>query len=471
MKLRLGPCMILAVLLTPLAWPQTGTGGSSSSSSSGSSQSGSDTSQSGSDTSQPQQASSGPKQVFNHPEQKPPLALLDEVPSPNFLNLGLSLGTSWDSNAAAFAAQGYSQTLITVQPFIGLQEVHPKVSWNLAYAGGFMYAPDRTYYNSMTHDATGSVLWQISPHWQITASDSYLYTADPFSAYLVQQGTPSYNQPNPTVYIPLATLEQNAATLNLTYQMTARDSLTFTGNENFRRYLHTSYSVYNEYTWGGLTAYQHVVSARMVVGGAYSFTSIDFGHGVSRSGVSMFQGFASYLVSPHVVVTGWIGPELTNTKSIIPVLCTPYGCFKEIVHQSSWNTAFGGTVGWNGIRNAISFTFAKQVTDGGGLLGVTRLFLASANYLRQITPLWSASLSGQYGTNTGISALYYHRHLDTLTGTFSLNRRFGPNWNATLQYLRFYERQKNIYTAAVPKWTDNRVAFTLQYNWGHSLGR
>ena len=40
-----------------------------------------------------------------------------------------------------------------------------------------------------------------------------------------------------------------------------------------------------------------------------------------------------------------------------------------------------------------------------------------------------------------------------------------------MQYLRYYETQKYLYPNSAPKWTDNRIQFTLQYNWGHSLGR
>ena len=119
MKIQFGPFLIvLALLAAPLAWPQSGSGGSSSG---GSSQSGSsDSSQNGASDSSQSPESSGPKQVFTHPEQKPPLALLDEVTAHSFIQLGLALGTSWDSNAASFAAQGYSQTLLTVGPSIGI---------------------------------------------------------------------------------------------------------------------------------------------------------------------------------------------------------------------------------------------------------------------------------------------------------------------------------------------------------------
>ena len=475
MKIQFGPFLIvLALLAAPLAWPQSGSGGSSSggSSSGGSSQSGSsDSSQNGASDSSQSPESSGPKQVFTHPEQKPPLALLDEVTAHSFIQLGLALGTSWDSNAASFAAQGYSQTLLTVGPSIGIEQVHPGVAWQVQYSGGFMYAPTRTAYNSFNHDFTGGALWQFSPHWQVAANDSYIYTADPFQTYLVNQGVPTYNQPNPTIYIPLAVLEQNSADLDLSNKLTAYDSLTFTGTENFRRYLHTSYSLYDEYTWGGLVAYQHSFSARLLGGTAWSYTAIDIGHGTSRSGIQMYQVFGSYKINPHMVVTGWVGPELTNTKNIIPVLCTPYGCFKEIAHQSAWSTAFGGSFGWQGVRNAASIDFSKQVTDGGGLLGVVRLYVADASFRRQLTPKWNFSAGLSYGSNLGISTLYAHRHLDALTGTVTLVRQISPAWYVSGQYLRFYQKQANIYTAQVPKWTDNRMQISLQYNWGHSLGR
>ena len=466
MKFQLGSLiLVLTSLFAPLAWTQSGSSGSSSGGSS-------DTTQNDStDSSQPQPSSTGPKQVFTHPEQRPSLALLDEVTAPSFIQLGLALGSSWDSDAGAFASRGFSQTLLTVGPSITLQQIRPSAAWDLAYEGGFMYAPNRTYYNSLTNTAAGNILWQLSPRWQLTAHDNYVYTADPFQAYLVDQGTPTYNQPNPTIYIPLATLEQNAGNLNLTYLLDAHDSLTFTGSEGLSRYLHTTYALFNSFSFGGLAAYQHVLSARAVVGGAYSFDTIDIGHGVSRSGITMFQAYGSYQLNPHMVVTGWIGPEITHIKDIIPILCTPYGCFKEIAHQSSFSVAFGGSLGWRGVRNSASMNFSKQVSDGGGLLGVVRLYMAGATYMRQLSPRWDLSLGGQYGSNLALSKLYYNRHLDSLTGTVTLLRRFNQNWNANVQYMRWYERQANIFTAAVPKWGDNRLQLTLQYNWGHSLGR
>ena len=457
MKLQFGSMVVaLTLLSTPLAWSQAGTSGDSSSAQAGAAGS-----------SQPQSA--GPQPVFTHPEDKPPLALLDEVTAQSFIQLGMQVGAYHDSNASAFGVSSYRQTLFTFGPLVQVQQTRPTMAWSVGYSGGLTINPDRPQYNTFNHDATGNILWQINKHWQINAQDTYVYTADPFQQYLVFQGTPTYNQPNPTIYSALATLETNYGTVDVTNQITPHDSITFTGAENFRRYLYDVASQYNTYSWAGLGAYQHQFSAKLVSGAAYSFTALDFAHGLSRSGINMIQFFTSYQFNPHMVVSGWLGPEVTNTKSIVPVFCLPNGCFIEVLHQNSFNLAFGGNFGWNGMRNSFNASFAKQTSDGGSLLGVVRLYMTSGNYIRQLTPRLNFVLGMLYGNNLSQSVLYHNRSINTFTANAGFTRQFTPAWSATLQYLRFYETQKNIYL--VPVWTDNRFQLTLQYNWGHSLGR
>ena len=257
----------------------------------------------------------------------------------------------------------------------------------------------------------------------------------------------------------------------MTYQINAHDSLTFTGTESFRRFLHTTYSAYNLYSYGGVAAYQHVFSARFSAGGAYSFTSLDFGHGQSRSGIQLFQGFATYQLGAHMGVTGWLGPEYTVTKNLVPIFCDPYGCFIEIRHDKAWDTSFGGNFGWSGQRSALTAGFSKSVSDGGVLLGVVKLYQVTGNFTRQLNPRWNLVLGALYGNNTGYSTHIQARHLNSFTGNVGFTRQLTPDISAGLQYIRFYETQKNLYGASAPKWTDNRIQFTLQYNWGHSLGR
>jgi hypothetical protein len=457
MKLQFGPFLVITALLSaPPAWSQSGTG---------------DSSQSAPAESSPQQASEGPQPVFTHPEGRPPLALLDEVTQHNYINLGLGLTTAWDSNAAAFSYQSYSQTMFIASPSLQLRQTRPTFTWYVGAYGGITTSTIPGYYNTSNPSANAGFLWQINHNWQLSVSDSYMYSYDPFQQYLTLSTPPTYNQPNPTVYVPLTTTEANYGNVDLTYQVNAHDSITFTGTENFRRYLHNTYSAYNLSSWGGVAVYQHVFSPRLSAGGAYSFTSLDFGHGQSRSGIQLLQAFANYQLGPHMSVSGWVGPEYTSTKNLVPVLCDPYGCFIEVAHNSSWDDSFGGNFSWQGQRNAATVGFYKSISDGGILLGVVKLYQFNGNYVRQLTPRWSFNVGALYGNNTGYQTQLHLRHLNSFTGNASLTRQLTPAWSVVAQYLRYWETQKNIIGAAAPKWTDNRLQFTLQYYWGHSLGR
>ena len=120
MKLQFGPFLIIGALLsTPLAWSQAGSSDSTQSSSTDSSQ---------------QQSSQGPQSVFTHPEELPPLAMLGEVTSNSFINLGLGVGTALGQQRGRLFVSGYSRTSIIVNPSIQLRQTRPTLHW---YLGGY----------------------------------------------------------------------------------------------------------------------------------------------------------------------------------------------------------------------------------------------------------------------------------------------------------------------------------------------
>jgi hypothetical protein len=472
-SLQFRPFLAILVLLSvPLAKAQTGSSDSSQSASTGSSQSGS------TDSSPQDQSSNGPQPVYTHPESTPKLGFLDEVTSHNYIKLGMAASVSYDTNAAAFSEQSYSQTQGIFSPFIQLTQTRPKLTWDVSAFGGLTTSNAPGYSTTSNPYLQAGLLYQISQRWQLNLSESYLYASDPFQLYTAYRGLPTFNQPNPTTYSPLATTQANNAYLDLTYQMTAHDSLTFTGTENFSQYQYNgssssslSSSPNNWYGWGGVAQYQHVFSPRLSAGGSYSFNAVDYGSGTSRSGIQSMQGFVNYEIGPHMTVTGWIGPQYTSTKSKVPIFCSPFGCFIEIFHNSSWSNAWGGNFKWIGQRNYATVNFSKGVTSGGILQGIVELYQVRGSYTRQLSPRWSANVNGLYGNNSGYSTFLHAQKLTSFTGYAGLTRQLTPALSATMQYVYFYESQKNLIGAAAPKWINNRFQFTLQYSWGHSLGR
>src|SRR5271166_615672 len=464
MSLQFRPFLAtLVLLLVPLAKAQTGS---------------SDSSQSGATGSSPQdQSSNGPQPVFSHPENNPPLAFVGEITSHNYIRLGMGASLAYDTNALAFSAQSYSQTQGIFTPSIHLTQTRPKVTWYVSAAGGLTTSNAPGYTTTSNPSLQGGLLYQISQRWQLNVSDTYLYTLDPFQQYTVYGGAPTFNQPNPTTYAPLTRTESNSAFVDLTYQMSAHDSMTFTGTENFTQYTNSGYtsaplsSLYNSYAWGGVAQYQHVFSPRVSAGGSYSYTALDYGHGQSRSGIQSIQGFATYKIHPNMSLTGWVGPDYTATKNVVPILCTPFGCYYEVFHNASWSEAFGGNFAWSGRRDTASLSFSKAITDGGILFGISQTYLVRGSYSRQLAPRWSLNLSTLWGDNTGYATRFQAQHLNSLTAYAGVTRQVTPALSAAAQYVFFHETQRNLRGATVPTWNDNRFQFTLQYTWGHSLGR
>ena len=356
MKRQLGlSLMVLAVLAVPPAWSQTGSdqsqSGSTDQSQSGStdqSQSGStDQSQSGStnqsqngSTDQSQQSSTGPQVAYTHPEQLPPLTLLNEVTANTGLKLSMATGLLMDRGSYGATSGGYWQNLSMISGGVHITQIRPTLFWDVGYNGGVSLSvlTVRGASNSLNMNQIGgaNILWQFSKRWQLAVHDSYIYSNDPFEPYLTIDGVPTFNNPNPVVYIPQAVTEANVGSVNLTYQMGPHDSLILTGGESFQRYINTSLSANNSYTYSAGSYYQHSFSPRLSSGAGYSFTALDYGHGLSRSGIQAIVGFVNYQLSPTMYVTAFVGPEDTATKDIVPTFCFPgYGDRKSTRLNSS----------------------------------------------------------------------------------------------------------------------------------------
>ena len=492
MKPQLGlSLVVLAVLSVPPAWSQTGSdqsqSGSTDQSQSGStdqSQSSStDQSQSGStnqspngSTDQPQPSSPGPQVAYTHPEQLPPLTLLNEVTANTGIRLSLLTGILSNYNSYGGSTGSYWQNLGMLGGGLDITQFRPTMMWDFNYTGGIstskLTLPHTSTYLSMHQNGRVNFLWQLAPRWQLAVNDNYVYTDDPFEPYLTVEGVPTFNNPNPVIYIPQAVNESNMGSMTLTYQMGARDSVDFTGGESFQRWFNSALSGNNSYTYSGGSNYQHTFSARFSAGGGYSFTALDYGHGLSRSGIQGMIGFVTYQLSPSISISGFAGPEYTASKDIVPTFCFPgYGCFGyHAVHEAQWSVAEGATFGWSRTRNALRVGFRHQNSDGGGLLGTVRLYQINGAYRRSMAQHWNFTAGISYNNSLAISQYHPNGFNRALEGTVNLNRNISEAWNATVYYAVIHSYQ-NYYTPVPVALLANGVGITLRYSWGHSLGR
>lgn len=430
-------------------------------------------------TSQPSAQSSGPKQEYTEVDPGKSLDFLGEAVNHSNLNLAMTIQGAYDTNIATFSPTRLPQASYLFAPHIGFSQYRPKLALNIAYDGGLGVYQQLSNSNTYSQTATADILYQISSRWQGHASDRYGYSADPFGSYFTIIGQPQPNNPNPNVYVPFATTQQNVGELDLSNQLTKYDTLTFTGNESFRRYSNYSNTftfqggLFNLISYAAGANYSHRLSAQLSVGGGYNWTSLDFGHGEQRSGISAFQGFANYQLNRSWSISGFAGPQYITAKTIIF-----FGNQYAILYQNDWVPAFGLNIGWQGYRDSVTLGASRQVSDGGGLLATTNVYNANAAYRRKINARWDGILSFQYGFNASFAAsnlnrqLFPNRSYSILQSALQLTRQITPAIQANLTYIYIRETQKNIYVQnAAPTFNDSRMQVSIQYNWNHPLGR
>ena len=447
--------LVMGILCGTCAWAQTDT--------------------STSDTGAPTQP--GPTPAFTYPDTTPSLDFLSQSVENSSITLGLSTGFTYDSNAySSTTSKPQNWWLFHVTPSIRIQQFRPTLAWHVSYAGGYQTYTGRSGQNAnsnlFSQRASAGFLWQMARRWQLLANDHFAYTADPFGAYVTTVGTPTMNNPNPVSYYPLTQYTLNTGLLTLNDQLTKVDTLSFSGTANLRRTstynLVTTVPFYNLISYGGRAAYSHRLSPRLSLGAGYDYNSLDFGKGQQRSGIQTISMTANYLIRPNMLISGWVGPEYTSTKTVVGV---PIGgqIVYLITHDSMWSTSLGANFAWHGLRDSVRAGFSRQVTDGGGIIATSQVNMVDASYRRMLTPKMDATVGVRYFHDVSITTA--SRSFDNFGFDAGLTYKLTKSLLASGQYSRLHQTQSNAFIIGNNNYTSNIVGATVTYTWNHPLGR
>lgn len=444
-----------------------------------------DTLQNGSDDSS-QSGLGGPQATFSHPEKLPALNLFSDAVAHTGYSFVFSGGTVGQYLGGYSGQAGYWQTLFIGTGGMTIVQVRPHLMWSVGYSGGVNQTTGipgpYSSFSTLNQNANANIRWQISKRWQFRLKEAYFYSDDPFQPFFEYLGQSEPNNPNPVYYFPQTVVEQNQATGDLTYMLGMHDTLNFYGGESFQHFLRGYQtasdlpnlgSLWNSTTYSGGVFYQHQFTRKIAAGEGYIFTAMDFGHGQSRAGVQMFQSFITYKASQQLSLSGWVGPELTGTKDLIPLLCLPNGCLIQQIHNDYVNVAEGVTITYLAPhRNSIALQGSNSITNGGGLFGAVKYYQATATWSRPINRAWNMALGFLYAHSDSITGTTGDQFLHSAQGTLSFNRKLTNAWTMNAYYA-FIHQTTNYYGQFGLPYTEDTsgIGVTVQYTWNHSLGR
>ncbi len=390
------------------------------------------------------------------------------------------VGQRWTGGYAGPTARW--PVFYTATAGVSVMQARSTLMWSLGYNGGVdtMTGYGSSSYSILNQNASANIIWSFAPRWQLRVKDNYSYSDDPFQPFFSYLGNPTPNNPNPVIYFPQAVVETNRGEVDLTYVLGPHDTLNFSGGESFQHFLRgyggspipNEPSLWNSTTYSGGGFYQHNISARLNVGGGYTFQAMDFGHGQSRAGVNMLQAFASYKITTALSISGWAGPEFTNSKDLIPIYCFPSGCLIQTQHNSYLDAAEGGSITWQvSPNNAFGAQVSHSVTNGGGLFGVIKAYQASATYSRVLARKWTLVLGFLYMDDVSLLP-QLESFLRSDQGTIGLTHTINDSWSLRTYYAYMHQSSNYYSFNGLPINGDiSGLGLTLQYVWNHSLGR
>lgn len=321
-----------------------------------------------------------------------------EGPS-NVLQLGISVGASYDDNVATQGQAPQSDIGYLIMPSILFEETRPRIAWSVSYAPGLQISQNLFYRNLFTQAFSGTVSVRTSAHGTFSAEQYYLVTENPFGGFANTEPGPVI-APNESIFIPNTRQTLSLSHALYSYRPTERTTMGFGGSFELNKYDKAEQGgptvplVY-AHVASGEAYISHQFSARNQLGFQYEAQVMRFPQANARTTVHTFTVFDQIDLSPQTTLTLYGGPQYSLTFNQV-ALNLGFIVLTFPVQSNQWTGSGGVIYSWTGSRLAASVNFTRAISNGGGLIGAVEMTAGNAELSCKLTAGWSlvATVSG-----------------------------------------------------------------------------
>jgi hypothetical protein len=236
--------------------------------------------------------------------------------------------------------------------------------------------------------------------------------------------------PGQTIFSAVGPRYFNTAGIQMTYQLSARSSVTMGGLYSLLRFIDPGNVESDQYV--GNIGYNYQISRKNTIGLQYRYGAFHFLNNPQAIGDQIFQVVFGRKITGRLALTLSGGPEITNFRvPQAPSTKTQY------VAGSG-----GASLNYLVPKGTLTVSYFHGVTAGGGVfLGATTDQVTGAA-TRRISRVWSGEVHGGYARNrnaettTGVATTAY----DSFFGGVSASRPLGRNALFSLGYTAYLER-------------------------------
>ncbi len=385
----------------------------------------------------------------------------------NYLRGGLVFNSSYVDNLYAGGSTTASEKIFTILPTVSYDQVLPRQHISLVYSPGFTFYEPSSVLNEVDQSVSASYQYRLTPHIKLSGMDAFQRSSTAYGlGDSVAGGAVSGSaQPlTPGIFAPFAERLTNSTSVQFSYQFSPVGMIGASGNLMILNFPNPGQAtgLYNSNERGGGGFYNRRINATQYIGVNYQYAwTLEQPENTSSvSQTHAIEGFYSIYPRPSFSISVSGGPQhyaLTETGA--PT-------------SAGWGPSVTASLGWQGPHTNVAANYSRQVTSGGGLVGVFRSNSASLSARWQLSRVWTTGVSGNYATNDSITplSLFPAESGHSISGQASLGYTINRELNLNLEYDRLHQNYAGV-AAIASNPNSDRVMVSLAWQFARPLGR
>jgi hypothetical protein len=387
----------------------------------------------------------------------------------NYLRGGLIYTTSYVDNLyVGDGGSAVAETIFTVLPTTSLDQTLPRQHISLTYSPGFTFYQPSSALNEVDQNLNAVYQYRLMPHMTLNAREDFQKSSTSYgSADSIDGGAvPGSLQPlTPGIIAPFAERLTNSASAQSSFQFSPVDMVGASGNLMKLDYPNQAEAagLFDSNERGGGAFYNRRISPSQYMGLTYQYSwalTTPEGMESETTQTNTIQGFYTIYLRRELSMSISGGGQHYNVIQA------------SLPSSGAWGPSIMASGGWQGQRFNVAAGFSREVTSGGGLLGVFQSNSGNANLRWQLVRTWTAGISGVYANNKSVTPLsfLYAEGGHSISGQATIQHALNKGLNINLEYDRLHENYGGI-----PAVSDNpnsdRVMISLAWQFERPLGR
>jgi hypothetical protein len=260
--------------------------------------------------------------------------------------------------------------------------------------------------------------------------------------------------PNQTIFASIGPRYSNAATIQVTYALSRRSSITASGTYGILRFVDPGNV--DSSTPIGTIGYNYVISPESTIGLLYSFSAFHYSGQPQAYGSQTISAAYSRKVTGRMALQVYGGPQFTSFRIPIDGQTSKVGA----------NISAGFTYGFeNGMLGA---TYNHGLSGGSGVFTGSIVDQVSFTAARNLSREWAANFNVGYAHNTAVvsSTTTSSPNYNTWYAGAGATRPFGRNLNFAVAYSVYVNNtSQSVCTTAPCNLSQTVNSISLNLSW------